>query len=652
MSSAVMPDAEARATLHAVCDTLLPPGSSDAEGALGDYMRLSASARGIAERVSAVVPALPPHVRDALERLLGELVAEDFAAGSLDRRVAALHAAGERIPDGRFALKQLKTMVFGDLLGHFDADGRNPVWDLIDYAGPLSPPPSAQQAPKTIAVERIGGAEAELHADVCIVGSGAGGSVIAARLAAAGRSVIVLEAGGYRNEADFRQLEAEGAQMYLRGGLTWSDDGALGLLAGSTLGGGTVINSMACRPTPEDVLREWAQMGLDGVDGPIWRECQDRVWERLGANTEATHYNRNAERMIAGLDGCGLAHHRIPRNAELSDDPRMCGYCNAGCQQGCKRSTLRTYLQDAADAGARFVVDCAAQRILLSGGRASGVEALAGSGESATRLRVRAPAVVLAAGGIESPALLLRSGIGGPAVGKHLRLHPSYMVTGVYDEPVRAWEGQLITVMSFDFMDCEDGGGFFISPLGLSPATWAGQSPWTGGAAAREHFLKLPHMASWHAITHDHGSGEVTLGVDGRALVRWRLADEVDRRLALRSHVELARMHQAAGAREIFTFHWSPRHWRQGEDFDGYLQLLRETPVEDYTAYSAHQMGSCRMGSSPHSSVADGRGELHDVAGVWVGDASALPTAPGVNPMVTVMALAERTAGLMLDGGR
>jgi choline dehydrogenase-like flavoprotein len=257
---------------------------------------------------------------------------------------------------------------------------------------------------------------------------------------------------------------------------------------------------------------------------------------------------------------------------------------------------------------------------------------------------VEAPTVVVACGGIESPALLLRSGIGGPAVGKNLRVHPTYMITGVYDEPIEAWNGQLITVMSFDFMQCEGEGGFYLSPLGLSPATWAGQSPWSDGRQIRDHFLKFPLMSSWHSISHDVGSGEVVLGADRRALVRWSLDNEVDRRVAIRAHTELAKVHQAAGAAEVFTFHWRPRHWRRGEDFDAYLEELAATPTAEYTAYSAHQMGSCRMGASPADSVADGRGELHDAKGVWVGDASALPTAPGVNPMVSIMVLAERTA--------
>src|SRR5207247_564435 len=124
------------------------------------------------------------------------------------------------------------------------------------------------------------------------------------------------------------------------------------------------------------------------------------------------------------------------------------------------------------------------------------------------------------------------------------------------------------------------------------------------------------------------------------------LDDPVDRRLAVRAHVELARLHHAAGAVGIFTGHSREHRWTRGQNFDDYLGRLEVASYEpnDVACFTAHQMGSCRMGSEPAASVADGRGELHDAKGVWIGDASAFPTAPGVNPMVSIMALAHRTA--------
>ncbi len=158
-------------------------------------------------------------------------------------------------------------------------------------------------------------------------------------------------------------------------------------------------------------------------------------------------------------------------------------------------------------------------------------------------------------------------------------------------------------------------------------------------------------LAPFITVARDHGSGEVVLDDLNRPVVRWGLDDDVDRRLAVRAHVELAKLHQAAGAEQIFTLHARDIRWRRGDDFDDYLGRLEAASYEpnDVTCFTAHQMGSCRMGSDPSESVADGRGELHDVKGVWIGDASAFPTAPGVNPMVSIMSLAHRTAGQILS---
>src|SRR5205814_1373498 len=143
---------------------------------------------------------------------------------------------------------------------------------------------------------------------------------------------------------------------------------------------------------------------------------------------------------------------------------------------------------------------------------------------------------------------------------------------------------------------------------------------------------------------------EVTIDAHGGAVVRWSLDDEVDRRIFIRSNQELAKLHKAAGAREIFTLHSDRVAWREGEDFDAFLDQIANASYEanDVAIFTAHQLCSCRMGSDPATSVADGRGQLHDTKGVWIGDASAFPTAPGVNPMISIMSLAHRTAGEIL----
>jgi choline dehydrogenase-like flavoprotein len=628
----------------ALADTLIPSVDDPGDGDVAAFRRRSAADLSIAELVE-------PGLGGSQAALLDELAARGFADRDLAARTAQLRELG-RDPAMRQALRELKFAVMGLYYALPDADDRNPNWAALGFPGPATAPPSDTQAPKTIAVERLDG-PATLQADVCIVGSGAGGSVIAAELQAAGLQVVVLERAGYRNEADFRQLELVGAsELYLRGGLFWSEGGTIGLLAGATLGGGTVINSMVCLRPPAEIRAEWAALGLEGLDGPEFDVHLDAVSERMHVNVEATRPNRTNLMMAEALEARGLSWQVLPRNASAGDDPAFCGYCNAGCQQGCKQSALKTYLQDASDAGARVVVDCAVERILVAGGRTSGVaaRALAANG-GVVELSVEAPTVVVAAGGLESAALLLRSGIGGPAAGTHLRLHPTYFIGGVYDEVVNAWDGQFQALASFDFTHAVDGTGFLVESVNVSLPFWASALPFTSGAEHKERMLRLRNVASWHVVTHDHGSGEVVLGDDGMPLVRWQLDDEIDRRLAARAHVELARLHHARGAQQILTFHWDDHAWTRGDDFDAYVARLEQASY-DRTAYSAHQMGSCRMGTDPETSVADGRGALHDVAGAWIGDASALPTAPGVNPMLTVMAMARRTAHAILAARR
>ena len=656
-ATSVLTDAQ-RATLEALCDTYVPSVDADTHDPLEkEFMGRAASDMQVAAHVEQMMAqAMVPEEIAAFAGLLDALAAEGFADAALEGRVQLVHGFAAQDPEAKHGLRALKGLAMLLFYALPDEGGRNPNWEAIGYPGPISAPPSLEEAPKTIAVEQVSGAEATLTCDVCVVGSGSGGSVIAAESARAGKSVLVLEAGGYRNEADFKQLELVAYQeLYYGGGLAASEDGSISILAGQTLGGGTVINYMNCIPTPEPRIREWASHGLMGLEDPegYTREHIDVVMERLNANTEATKQNNTHQRLREGLDAMGLPHRPIVRNASLDDDPAYCGYCPAGCQQGCKLSAMKTWLQDASDAGARCVVGCHADRILVEDGRAAGVACtVTGADGSTTSLTVEAPTVVVAGGSIESPGLLMRSGIGGPAVGKNLRLHPAYVVMGTYDEPVEGWRGQIQSLVSDAYEDLEDGCGFLFEATGVFPALYAVIFPWEDGAIHKELMQQLRWQAPFITVARDHGSGEVVLDDLGRPVVRWGLWDEVDRRLAVRANVELCRLHRAAGAVEIFTNHSRDLRWRQGQDFDDFLGRVEAASYDpgDVACFTAHQMGSCRMGIDPAESVADGRGELHDVRGVWIGDASAFPTAPGVNPMVSIMALAHRTAGQILAG--
>ena len=381
----------------------------------------------------------------------------------------------------------------------------------------------------------------------------------------------------------------------------------------------------------------------------------DVVLERIGANTEATTQNGTHRRLIEACDALGYEHRPIWRNAALDDDPANCGYCPAGCQQGCKRSAMKTWLQDCSDAGGRAVVGAHADRILTDDGRATGVEATVTHEDgTTTALRVDAPTVVVACGSVESPALLLRSGIGGPAVGKNLRLHPAYVVMGVYDEPVEGWRGQIQSALSDHFFDVEDGFGFLIEATGVFPALLGASFPWESGEDSKRIMQSLRWQAPFITVARDHGSGEVVLDEHGRAVVRWELDDEVDARLAPARerrarapsrgrrrdrdlHRPRARGPLAArrGLRRV------PRPGRRRE-----LRARTTSPASPRTRWAP--AGWART-PTPRSPTATASFTTSRASGSAT-RARSRPR-PGVNPMVTIMALAHRTAGKLLAAG-
>lgn len=461
MTVAVLSETRRR-TLEAICDTFVPSvdlGSGDP--VQREFLARAASDLSVPSQLEGLLrQAMMPAEIEAFGQLIDAIGHNDFADQPLAARTAILRAAAASSPAAKLGVRQLRSLTLLLFYALPDENGRNPNWEALGYPGPISIPPSPEQAPKTIRVEWVSGATATLDADVCVVGSGAGGGVIAAELQKAGRSVLVLEMGQYRNESDFKQLELPGMlELYLSGGLASSEDGSIAILAGSTLGGGTVVNFMNCIRTPDHVRREWAAMGVEGLDTPDFDSRMDAIWQRLSVNGSATSQNRTHQKLVAACEELGYSHRVLTRNADPScEDPRVCGYCWTGCQEGCKQSTMKTFLQDASDAGARFVVGARADRILTPGGRAAGIAATVTHEDgSATSLTVNAPTVVVAGGAIESPALLLRSRIGGPAVGEYLRLHPALVVIGVYENHIEGWIGQIQSALSDQFKDCEGG---------------------------------------------------------------------------------------------------------------------------------------------------------------------------------------------------
>ncbi|MFL5893417.1 MAG: aldehyde dehydrogenase family protein [Solirubrobacterales bacterium] len=656
VTSDLFTDAQ-RQTLAVLCDTYVPSldppeGESDPTG----FWARAASHIGVPEgiEVTLLQSNAPPEQIEGLRQLLDSLAANGMTPetplAQREELVRAMSDSGPEALAGMNAVRGLTTTLHYALpdLG----TGRNPNWDAMGYPGPRSAPPDV---PKPLRTRRPSTAGEVIEADVCVVGSGAGGSVIAGELAGVGKKVCVLEMGGYFNEADFDQLELPAYQrLYLNAGPFPSADGQITIQAGATLGGGTVVNWTNSLRTHPWVREEWARdFGLDGLDGADFDRHLDAVLERIGANDECSDLNGPHERLRDACQKLGYDFRLIVRNADRSAyDPDSAGYMGFGDQSGAKLSTQKTYLADAAEREADLIPNCRAQRIITEGGRAAGVEAVwidpqaPATDGAPVPLTVRAPIVVVAGGSIESPALLLRSGIGGPAVGDFLRLHPTSAVTGVYAEDQRWWWGPPQAAMSHEFANLEDGYGFLVESAQSTTGLFAAATKWDSGRDHKEQMLDWSRCAPFINLTRDRGHGRVTIDRAGNPVIAYPLADELDIRNFRRGLAELIRLHDVAGAERIVSIGRTAPTWERGDDLEAFIDAVTSHSLapREFGIFTAHQMGSCRMGRDPATSVANAQGELHDTGGVWVGDASAFPTASGVNPMVSIMALAHRTA--------
>ena len=612
-------------------------------GALGRAFRPE-----VPERVIAFIEALPPADRTRLHTAL-ELLGTRPGAIALTGRPIPVHwlsphSAEDLLLRWQGSVNPLTRRVSAAViaLAELSLYGYpGPQWDRIGYPGPLGSPPDE---PKRLSPLRID-ADEELSCDVVVVGSGAGGGCAAAQLAGEGLDVVVLEKGDYYGESDFEHVESEAyRKMYLYGMTLATTDLSVRIVAGSTLGGGTVVNYSTSFRTPDHVLHEWARVsGIDAFVSGEFEKSLDDVANRLGVTTDSSAAGRRDELLEEGLKQLGWHVDLMPRAVRGCSQDEACGYCGFGCRIGAKQSSLRTYLDDAAARGARVVVGADARRVIVTDGRAAGLVAAAGP----HRLTVRARAVVAAAGAIETPALLLRSGLGGQ-VGRNLHLHPGTAPLAIFDDDVRVWEGTLQTRYSNEFRGWDGGFGPMFETIPLHPGMAAAYIPWV---SADEHSKRMGQFrkASFCAVlARDRSSGRVRINRDGSPKVVYNMSPDDEARVA--SGVILAaRVLEAAGAKTIHSPHTRPISYSPGAT-GAHERWADDTRRAGYrggrVAFGSwHQMGSCRMGITPATSAINADNQTHEVAGLFVTDGSAFPTASGVNPMLSIYAIAHRAAG-------
>ena len=458
--------------------------------------------------------------------------------------------------------------------------------------------------------------------DVVVVGSGAGGGVIAGELAQRGRDVLLLECGPHLRAPDFTRFEAKAAHD-----LFWPlrfaplENGELvTFLAGRCVGGTTTINTkVAFRAHERDVAKWHPASGLtsDGRTPFSVSELEpyyDHVERVLGVR-ERSDWEKSVRTVEPGFRALGAELEAV--NAYTDANCTSCGSCIQGCASNAGKSTMNTYI---ADAVARGTLDLRAnttvERVLVEGGEATGVELVDDTGERRT---VRAGAVVVAAGALNTPQLLLRSGLESPAVGRHLGLHPVRLVYGLFDEPQDAHMVYPISAHCLKHQHDEDG-GFVIEattiqdPVAFATTIGDEDGPFWGPRLV-EAMRRFRHWIGFLAMANDDNNSSVSVGEDGEE----RIA--VDLQPVERERVDAG----LRFSREV-------------------LEAAGATQVCWTGLTSTHAQGSCRMGDDPARSVVDRNGESHEVKRLFVGDGSLVPRTLSVNPSLTIMALATRLA--------
>ncbi|KAI0131657.1 long-chain fatty alcohol dehydrogenase [Hypoxylon sp. NC0597] len=519
--------------------------------------------------------------------------------------------------------------------------------------------------------------------DVIIVGSGCGGAVCAKVLAEAGHSVIVVDKGYYFPPSQLPMTaEAANEFLYEGGGAVRSVNGTINVLAGSCWGGGGTVNWSVSLQPQGFVRQEWADEGLSFFTTQEFQNCLDRVSDFMGVSDTQIRHNHGSNVILNGSKKLGWTAKPCPQNTGGAE--HYCGRCALGCGSGEKQGPTASWLPAASKAGAKFIEGFNVSKVLFDENRKS-KQAVGVIGTWTSRdkdgnvhtpesnriqkqLRIRAKKVIVACGTLHSPLLLMRSGLKNPHICKHLHLHPVCHLNASFDEDVKGWEGGILTSVCSSFENLDGKGhGVKLEPSSMIPYMFLYGHPWRSALQWKLDALRCRQMNTYIALARDRDTGRVYPDPDdGRPIIDYN-PSAFDRKHILTGIIALAKLCYIEGATEIWPFIESvPSFVRrskpteptseanQGEkdtidqgindpDFVDWLKTVERAGISfpDATFTSAHQMGTCRMSAHPARGVVDPEGRVWESQNLYVADASVFPSASGVNPMITAMAIAD-----------
>jgi choline dehydrogenase-like flavoprotein len=501
----------------------------------------------------------------------------------------------------------------------------------------------------------LGALPAKLACDVAIIGSGAGAGITAELMARAGLDVVIIEEGPLRSSSDFKQQEALAyPSLYQESAARKTSDKAISILQGRCVGGSTTVNWTSSFRTPPATLAYWQQhFGLTGYTDAALAPYFSQAETRLGVSPWLTPPNENNDLLRRGAAKLGIPAAAIRRNVKGCWN---LGSCGMGCPTNAKQSMLVTTIPAALDRGATLLTETRAERFEFSGDRILALQCVAmrpnGAVDGAREpVRVTARHYVLAAGAINSPAVLLRSRAADPhgLLGKRTFLHPVVMSAAVMPGKVEGWQGAPQTIYTDHFLETDpiDGRmGYKLEAPPLHPVIFAS----TVAGYGADHAALLRQFPQTHvllALLRDgfHGDspgGSVGLRADGSASLDYPLTDYV-MDAARRALLSMAEIQFAAGARQVLPVHELARPYVRWQDArDAILDLPMKPLLTKFM--SAHVMGGCGMAGNERQGVTRPDGRHWQISNLSVHDGSLFPTSIGANPQLSIYGVVNRLA--------